>query len=141
MANHVLGLSLRDVQQILATRGVMVTYESIGSGAQTSAAPSPGGCSADGPSEYMRHLDEVFIRFPRVPQYLWRAVDQHGVALDWCSSDETLQLPSGSSRSCCKGCDTSRDASLPGLRSYGTVHRAVLRDARHRTSRYLNNRA
>jgi putative transposase len=28
------------------------------------------------------HLDEVFIRIRGVLQYLWRAVDQHGVVLD-----------------------------------------------------------
>src|SRR6516164_1118019 len=80
---HVFSLSLRDVELILAERGVVVTHESIRHwclkfGADFASRlrrrrPQPGDTW---------HLDEVFIRIRGVLHYLWRAVDQHGVVLD-----------------------------------------------------------
>jgi putative transposase len=80
---HVFSLSLRDVELILAERGVTVTRESIrnwcrkfGSEFATrlrQRRPKPGDSW---------HLDEVFLRINGALHYLWRAVDQHGVVLD-----------------------------------------------------------
>jgi putative transposase len=80
---HVFSLSLRDVELILAERGITVTHESIRSwcrkfGSEFAAKlrrcrPKPGG---------IWHLDEVFLCINDVLHYLWRAVDQHGVVLD-----------------------------------------------------------
>jgi putative transposase len=80
---HVFSLSLRDVELILAERGVMLTHESIRNWCQKFGAefarrlrrrrPRPGDTC---------HLDEVFIRIRGVLHYLWRAVDQHGVVQD-----------------------------------------------------------
>ena len=80
---HVFSLSLRDVELILAERGIVVTHESIrhwclkfGSDFARKLRrrrPQPGDTW---------HLDEVFIRIRGVLHYLWRAVDQHGVVLD-----------------------------------------------------------
>jgi putative transposase len=80
---HVFGLSLRDVELILAERGIAVTHESIRhwclkfgadfASRQRRRWPQPGDAW---------HLDEVFIRVRGVLHYLWRAVDQHGVVLD-----------------------------------------------------------
>jgi hypothetical protein len=47
-----------------------------------------------------------------------------------------------SSNACCTICGyRPRRLITDGLRSYGVAQRAVLPDVRHRTSRYLNNRA
>ncbi len=80
---HVFSLSLRDVELILAERGVRVTHESVrqwclrfGAGFARKLRrrrPKPGDTW---------HLDEVFIRIRGRLHYLWRAVDQHGVVLD-----------------------------------------------------------
>ena len=82
---HVFSLSLRDVELILAERGITVTHESIrpwclkfgGDVARRlrrrRRRPRPGNTW---------HLDEVFIRIRGELHYLWRAVDQHGVVLD-----------------------------------------------------------
>ena len=74
---HVFSLSLRDVELILAERGIVVTHESIrhwclkfGSDFARKLRrrrPQPGDTW---------HLDEVFIRIRGVLHYLWRAVDQ-----------------------------------------------------------------
>jgi putative transposase len=74
---HVFSLSLRDVELILAERGVVVTHESIRHWSWKFGAdfarrlrrrrPQPGDTW---------HLDEVFIRIRGVLHYLWRAVDR-----------------------------------------------------------------
>jgi putative transposase len=141
---HVFSLSLRDVELILAERGIVVTHESIRHWCLKFGAdfarrlrrrrPRPGDTW---------HLDEVFVRIRGVLHYLWRAVDQNGVALDILLQDRRngaaakrffkhllhdLQYKPG-----CLVTD--------GLRSYGVAQRAIMPDVRHRTSRYLNNRA
>ena len=80
---HVFSLSLRDVELILAERGVTVTRESIRQWGLKFGAdfarrlrrrrPKPGDTW---------HLDEVFLRINGALYYLWRAVDQNGVVLD-----------------------------------------------------------
>jgi len=76
-------LSYRDVEEIMAKRGVAVTYETIRDWSQTfggtyakrlrSRAPRPGD---------RWHLDEVYLSINGKLQYLWRAVDQDGEVLD-----------------------------------------------------------
>jgi putative transposase len=86
-------------------------------------------------------LDEVFIRIGVAQHYLWRAVDQHGVVLDILVQEK------------CDGAAAKRffrrllknyrpkRLITDGLRSYGVAQRALLPSVKHRTSRYLNNRA
>jgi DDE domain len=81
--HHVFGLSLRDVEPILAERGIAVTHEGIrqrclrfgGDFAHKlrRRRPRPGDTW---------HLDEVCLRINGVLHYLWRAVDQNDVVLD-----------------------------------------------------------
>ncbi len=76
-------LSYRDIEEIMAQRGVRVSYESIRQWClkfgQTIAdelrrrRPQPG---------HKWHLDEVYIKINGRTYYLWRAVDQEGVVLD-----------------------------------------------------------
>jgi putative transposase len=115
---HVFSLSLRDVELILAERGVLVTHESIRHWCRKFGAdfakrlrrrrPRPGDTW---------HLDEVFIRIRGVLHYLWRAVDQHGVVLDILVQEK-------------------RDGAAAKR-----FFRRLLTGVKHRTSRYLNNRA
>ena len=76
-------LSYRDVEELLAERGVIVTYETVRqwcrkfgqayANALRRRRPRPGD---------KWHLDEVFIAINGVQHYLWRAVDQDGNVLD-----------------------------------------------------------
>ena len=141
---HVFSLSLRDVELILAERGVIVTRESIrhwcrkfGAGFASRLRrrrPRPGDTWP---------LDEVFIRIRGVLHYLWRAVDQNGVVLDILVQERRngaaakrffKRLLHGPQYK-------PRRLITDGLRSYGVAQRAILPDVRHRTSSYLNNRA
>jgi putative transposase len=89
------------------------------------------------------HLDEVFIRINGVLHYLWRAVDQHGVVLDILVQERRNGAAAKRffKRLLCGLKYKPRRLVTDGLRSYGVAQRAVLPDVRHRTSRYLNNRA
>ena len=80
---RVFSLSFRDVELLLAERGIIVSYESIrrwclkfGSAFADNlrrSRPRPGD---------KWYLDEVFIRIQGELRYLWRAVDQDGFVLD-----------------------------------------------------------
>ena len=80
---HLFSLSLRDIELILAERGVLVTRESIRPWCHKFGAEfarrlrrrRPRPCDTS-------HMDEVFIRINGALHYLWRAVDQQGVVLD-----------------------------------------------------------
>src|SRR3712207_2735420 len=141
---HVFSLSLRDVELILAERGVSVTHESIrqwclrfGAGFARRLRrrrPRPGDTW---------HLDEVHLRINGVLHYLWRAVDQNGVVLD-------ILVQGRRNATAAKRFFKRLLAGLKykpkrivtdGLRSYGVARREILPDVRHRTGRRLNNRA
>ena len=141
---HVFGLSLREVELILAERGITVSHESIRRwclrfGAEFAAKlrkrrPGTGDTW---------HMDEVYLKINGELSYLWRAVDQHGVVLD-------ILVQNRRNATAAKRFFKRLLAGLKykpkrlvtdGLRSYGAARREVLPGARHRTSRYLNNRA
>jgi putative transposase len=80
---HRFGLSFREVEELLAERGITVTYESVRQW-----------CQKFGPS-YARklkkrqgrqggtwHIDEMFVTIQGEQQYLWRAVDRGGNVID-----------------------------------------------------------
>ena len=77
---HRFSLSFRDVEDLLAERGITVTYETIRQWCRTFEL------------EYARrrrgrqgdtwYLDELFVRMQGRTQYLWRAVDEDGDVLD-----------------------------------------------------------
>ena len=80
---HRFCLSFRDVEDLLAQRGVAVSYETIRQWCQTFGL------------DYARklrrrrgrmgdtwHLDELFVTLNGRRQYLWRAVDEDGDAPD-----------------------------------------------------------
>ena len=72
-------LSYRDVEEMMAERGVTVSYESVREwclkfgGTYTKRIRSRRGRLGD-----RWHLDEVFLRINGKLQYLWRAIDQDG---------------------------------------------------------------
>lgn len=141
---HVFSLSFRDVELLLAERGVVVSYESIrrwclkfGSAFANNLRrrrPRPGD---------KWHLDEVFIRIQGELRYLWRAVDQDGVVLDIL----VQRRRDGAAarrffKRLLKGLQyTPRVLITDKLKSYGVAKRELLPDVEHRESRYLNNRA
>ncbi|PCJ35160.1 MAG: IS6 family transposase [Moraxellaceae bacterium] len=80
---HRFTLSFRDIEEILACRGIVVSYESIRqwclkfTPAFAKSLKKKQGSLGD---EW--YLDEVFIKINGKLRYLWRAVDQDGSELD-----------------------------------------------------------
>ena len=76
-------LSYRDVEDLLAERGIIVSYETIRQWTrkfgQTYANQLRRRRAKPGDKWF---LDEVFLKIHGKTQYLWRAVDQDGNVLD-----------------------------------------------------------
>ena len=80
---HCFSLSLRDVETILAARGVVVSYESIREWGLRFGRLFASTLKRRRPRTGDKwFLDEVFIRIGGKWHYLWRAVDQDGHVLD-----------------------------------------------------------
>jgi transposase-like protein len=76
-------LSLRDVQELLAERGIVVTYESIRRWVLTFGPAITRQLRARRPKPHGRwHLDEMCVRVGGKQMYLWRAMDAEGEVLD-----------------------------------------------------------
>src|SRR3954447_26628838 len=141
---HVFGLSLREVELILSERGIVVSHESIRQWCLKFGAdfarklrqrrPKPGDTW---------HLDEVFLKINGELHYLWRAVDQHGVVLDILVQDRrNATAAKRFFKRLLAGLKYKpKRIVTDGLRSYGVAHRELMPEVKHRTSRYLNNRA
>src|SRR5271169_6087144 len=74
---HVFTLSLRDVELLLAERGIVVSYETVRRWCKK-FGQSFANClrrRRARPGDKWQ-MDEVFIRIQGVQHYLWRAVDQ-----------------------------------------------------------------
>ena len=89
------------------------------------------------------HLDEVFLKINGALHYLWRAVDQNGVVLDILVQDRRNAAAAKRffKRLLAGLRSRPRRIVTDGLKSYGVAHRELMPEVRHRTSRYLNNRA
>jgi putative transposase len=85
----------------------------------------------------------VFLRIRGELHHLWRAVDQHGAALDILVQDRrNATAAKRFFKRLLAGIKYKpRRLITDGLRSYGVARRDLLPEVRHRTSRYLNNRA
>ena len=141
---HVFGLSFREVELILAERGITVSHESIRQWCLKFGADfahklrkrraRPGGTW---------HLDEVFLKINGELHYLWRAVDQHGVVLDILVQDRrNATAAKHFFKRLLAGLKYKpKRLVTDGLRSYGVAHRELMPEVKHRSSRYLNNRA
>jgi len=137
-------LSYRDVEELLAARGISVTYETIRQWClkfgQTYAnqlrrrRPQPGD---------KWHLDEVFLKINGQIHYLWRAVDQYGTVLDiLVTSKRDKQAAKRFFRKVLKGCRyVPRVIITDKWASYGAAKRELLPGVEHRQHKRLNNRA
>jgi putative transposase len=140
---HVFSLSLRDVELILAQRGVFVSYETVRRWCEKfgeSFAHSPRRRRPRPGDKW--HLDEVFIRIRGELHYLWRAVDQNGVVLDvLVQKRRDGKAAKRFFKRLLKGLQyVPRVIVTDKLKSYGVAKRAMLPTIEHRQSRYLNNR-
>ena len=141
---HRFCLSFRDAEDLLAQRGVTVTYETIRHWCQTF-----------GPAyaRRLRHrrgrlgdtwyLDELFVNIRGRRQYLWRAVDQDGDVMDiLVQSRRDRHAAARFFRKLLKGQSCGpRRLITDKLGSYAAAHRTVMPSVVHCTRQYENNRA
>jgi putative transposase len=137
-------LSLRDVEQMMAHRGVTVSYETIHQWCRKfgqTYANALRRCRARPGDKW--HLNEVVIKIAGKTHYLWRAVDQHGTVLDiLVTSRRDTKAAARFFRKLLKGLKyVPRVLITDKLGSYGAARRRLIPGAEHRQSKYLNNRA
>ena len=77
------GVSFRDVEEMMAARRVLVSYETVRCWCDKFGKEYAAGLRRRrARSGDKWHLDEVFLKINGVTHYLWPAVDQNGVVLD-----------------------------------------------------------
>jgi putative transposase len=138
-------VSFRDVEEMMASRGVLVSYETV-----RCWCDKFGHLYADGLRKRRSrtgdkwHLDEVFLKINGVTHYLWRAVDQNGIVLDILVQprrDRFAAIRFFRKLLRANGGRHPRVIITDKLRSYGAAKRVVMPGVAHRQHRYLNNRA
>ena len=141
---HRFGVSVRDVEDRLAQRGLTVSYEAIRLWCITFGTAYVRRLTRrQGRLGDTWHLDEVFVTIQGRRHYLWRAVDQDGDVLDiLVQSHRDCRAAARFFRKLLKG-QARQPVRLvtDKLRSYRAAHRAVMPSVAHRTDRYENNRA
>ena len=141
---HRFTLSFRELEDLLAERGVTVSYESIrcwclkfGPNYASSIRRKQGRL---GDTWY---VDELFVKIQGQQLYLWRAVDQDGDVLD------ILVTKRWDKRAAIRFFRKvlKNQGEVPWrlvtdkLKSYSAAHREVFPSVEHRTGQYENNRA
>src|SRR5258707_9030109 len=89
-------LSLRDVEELLAERGIEVTYETIRQWGIQFGPAIARDLRSRRPRPHSRwHMDEMFVSIGGKRMYLWRAVDHEGVvtAMGWLPSTPRGRVP------------------------------------------------
>ena len=138
------GLSFRDVEDLLAERGITVTYEAIRLWCRTFglnyARRLRRRRGRQGDTWY---LDELFVKIQGQQQYLWRAVDEDGDVLDiLVQSRRNRRAATRFFRKLLKRQGREpRRLITDKLRSYSAAHRTVMPSVIHSTQQYENNRA
>lgn len=138
------GVSFRDVEEMMAARGVMLSYETVRRWCYKFGKQYVDGLRRRRPRTGDKwHLDEVFLKINGVTHYLWRAVDQNGVVLDILVQPKRDRFAAiRFFRKLLRGTGRKpRVIITDKLRSYGAAKRVVMPDVAHRQHRYLNNRA
>lgn len=137
-------LSFRDVEDLLAERGIMVSYETVRRWVRYFGPTIAADLRRRRPKPHSTwHLDEVFIRIDGRLVYLWRAVDAEGEVLDVVvQSKRDKRAALKLLRKLLKKMAFVPDKLVTDdLRSYGAAARELGLSRRHERGRWRNNRA
>jgi putative transposase len=137
-------VSHQDIENLLAERGIEVSYESIRLWCNKFRV------------HYARRLkrrhqgygdtfyiEEVFVKIRGQQKYLWRAIDQDGEVVDVFlqSRRDSAAAKRFFKRLIRNHGNEPRKIVTDKLRSYGVAHRELIPESIHDTSHYANNRA
>ena len=137
-------LSFRDVDELLAARGITVTYETVRQWCLKFGQDFANTIRRrQGRAGDTWYLDEVYITMGGVQHYLWRAVDQDGDVLDIlvqkrrdkCAAKRFFRKLLKGLRYCPRKIVTDK------LGSYGVARREIMPGVKHVQRKRENNRA
>ena len=137
-------MSFRDVEDLLAERGIDVSYETVRLWVlKFGPAYARRICRRRGPAFDVWHLDEIFVNIGGKQMYLWRAVDGEGTVLDVLvqkrrNKRAALKLMRKLLRN--QGVRPTRIVT-DKLKSYGAAFRDLRLGHLHETGHRQNNRA
>src|SRR5258708_347997 len=138
-------LSFRDVEELLAQRGVVVTYETVRQWCLKFGQMYANELRRRRPRTGDKwHMDEVFLKIHGERHSLWRAVDQDGNVLDIrvAKPTRTAKAAKRFFRKLLKGLQyVPRVIITDKLKSYAAAKREILPGVEHRQHKGLNNRA
>ena len=135
---HRFNLSHRDIEDLLAERGITVSYEAIRLWCNKFGLKKKHQGYGD-----TFFIDEVFVKIDDKQHYLWRAVDQDGEIVDvFLQRRRDGRAAKRFFKRLLKVHQMEpRKIVTDKLRSYGVAHRELIPDTIHDTSQYANNRA
>jgi putative transposase len=140
-------LSLRNVEDLLAERGIDVSYETVRFwwnrfGPMFAAEIRRKRVQRMRAYTHWRwHLDEVYVKINGEMHYLWRAVDHEGEVLESFASktrDKAAALKF--IKRALKRHGRPKAVTTDGLRSYGAALKELGADDRQEVGRWANNR-
>jgi len=137
-------LSFRDVEEMLAMRGVSLSYETVREWCLKFGQTYANGLRRKSSRPGDRwHLDEVFLKINGRLHYLWRAVDQDGDVLDiLVQSRRDKKAAKKFFRKLLKGLRyVPRVIVTDKLKSYSAARAEVMPSVEHLQQKYQNNRA
>ena len=129
------GVRFRDVEELMASRGVLLSYETVRRWCDKFGKEYAAGVRRHRFRTGDKwHMDEVFLKINGATHYLWRAVDQNGVVLDILVQPRRDRF--AAIRFFRKLLSTTgrppRVIITDKLRSYGAAKRIVMPDVAHR---------
>src|SRR5271169_1893358 len=137
-------LSFRDVEDLLAERGIIVSYETIRRWVNHFGPRVAADLGKRRPKPHATwHLDEVYLKIDGRLVYLWRAVDAEGAVLDvLVQSRRNKHAALKLMRKLLKKYGFVSDQLITDdLRSYAAAAHDLGISARHERGRWKNNRA
>lgn len=142
-AYHRFPMSLRDVEDLLATRGVVVSYETIRAWAAKFGSKYARVIRRDHPKVANKwHLNEVVLPMNGQKYWLWRAVDSNGDVLDiLVQSRRNKQAANRFFRKLFKAFGQPRVVVTDKLRNYGVALKSLAPGIEHRSHKGINNRS
>lgn len=142
-AYHRFAMSLRDVEDLLASSGIKVSYETIRDWAARFGSQVAAKIRKARPTPADKwHLDEVVLMMKGVKHWLWRAVDANGDVLDiLVQSRRNMAAALRFFRKLFKVWGQPRVIITDKLRSYGAALKELTPGIEHRQHKGLNNRA
>ena len=141
-------LSLRNVEDLLAQRGIDICHETVRLwwnrfGPMFAAEIRKKRVDAmRAHTHWQWHLDEVYVKINGQMHYLWRAVDHEGEVLEsFATKERDRKAALKFMKKLMKRHRCAKTITTDGLRSYGAAMKELGIADRQETGRYANNRA